>query len=193
MDIEDIFEFESVGVIVLINSSAVTGAILTFGGDNGDNKSKSYKDKSMSPNISSLLIIEFVYEDNMVPFCKDVMWFVWLLLITLCETNEFWFSEIVDDDDTEGDMRVVNEVIELSLLLGPSVVVISSESDTGSLSPQAKPFEFLTELFDDELLVEELKLSTELQLRFVNRSELSSEFQKALDCEVNSDDEMLRS
>ena len=73
MDIEDIFEFESVGVIVLINSSAVTGAILTFGGDNGDNKSKSYKDKSMSPNISSLLIIEFVYEDNMVPFCKDVM------------------------------------------------------------------------------------------------------------------------
>ena len=89
-------------------------------------------------------------------------------------------------------MRVVNEVIELSLLLGPSVVVISSESDTGSLSPQAKPFEFLTELFD-ELLVEELKLSTELQLRFVNRSELSSEFQKALDCEVNSDDEMLRS
>lgn len=192
MDIEDIFEFESVGVIVLINSSAVTGAILTFGGDNGDNKSKSYKDKSMSPNISSLLIIEFVYEDNMVPFCKDVMWFVWLLLITLCETDEFWFNEIVDDDDTEGDMRVVNEVIELSLLLGPSVVVISSESDTGSLSPQAKPFEFLTELFD-ELLVEELKLSTELQLRFVNRSELSSEFQKALDCEVNSDDEMLRS
>jgi len=34
-------ELESVGEIVLINSSAVIGANLTFGGDNGDNKSKS--------------------------------------------------------------------------------------------------------------------------------------------------------
>lgn len=48
-------ELESVDEIVFISSSAVIGANLTLGGDKGDNKSKSYRDRSMSPNISSLV------------------------------------------------------------------------------------------------------------------------------------------
>jgi hypothetical protein len=79
-----------------ISSSALTGESLTLGGDNGVNRSKSYKDRSMSPNISS--------------FSRpEVSWFSWwrwdrlrpreaLVVVVTVELGSMCNCEAVIDD-----------------------------------------------------------------------------------------------
>lgn len=47
-----------------IRSSALTGASLTCGGERGDSRSKSYRDRSISPKISSLLLLLLATDDE---------------------------------------------------------------------------------------------------------------------------------